>query len=154
MRKKSIDTKWAEQVMANPEEHPVFTFVETRYYLGMWYTEIPLRIHGKGGNMTMQVFRKLDEPTTWTVIYRNRYYNAGPEESAWAGKDEKNWHRATITGEEAEILTKINLLMKAMTFTHETGEPFIIRGNGEKAIQKIIDGKAPEWMQMQTQTAE
>lgn len=98
------------KVMADdPEGSKGFVIVPTRYYLGMWFIELPeplCRYGAKAGDVTMLVFRKLDEPTTWCLKYRHRYYLGPDPGNPYSGDDRRSWYWGTITDITEEELDR------------------------------------------------
>lgn len=144
MTKKEIQKLKADgdAAMADPEHSAIFIFSPERYYLGMWFAGF------KNGDVTMQVFRKLDEPTTWSILYRYRHYVT---EGIWDGQDQKQWGGGKSKGKsesEIEEIVKefVGMAAKASGLEVEL-QPFMIRGNGDKAIELIM-ANPPEWMHM------
>jgi hypothetical protein len=92
---------------ALPWDTTCIVFVEGRYYLGMWFMEVP---SGKewpnGGNILAQCWRYENTGTEWIVTFRFRYY-ADSSGKVWKSGDKKSWYAGKLSGDESTILKQM-----------------------------------------------
>jgi hypothetical protein len=128
-----------------------FVFVSERYYLGMWYLEIPdSPAIPHGGNLTIQCWRYDATPLEWIITWRFRYYNS---DDIWNSNDDKSWYASKFSGDEpaaeknlAGWLTELS----GLTGLFFVASPppvhsLIFKGDSEKALS-IIAREKPFWL--------
>jgi len=136
---------------------PCFVFVEGRYYLGMWFIEIPLgREYPHGGNITIQCWRYSATPLEWVFTFRFRRY-ADASGKIWESSDHKSWHAVKQSGDEAMIEKRgaeiTNCIAGAtglyFLITPPKIHTLIFKGDSEKALAIAVQEK-PFWLHMKT----
>ena len=140
---------------ALPWDTACFIFVPGRYYLGMWFIQVP---QGKewpnGGNITAQCWRYETTLTEWIVTYRFRYY-ADQSGKVWESGDRKSWWAAKISGDEATIEKQMATLADTVSgltglffiTTPPTVHALIFKGDSKKAL-RLVARRKPFWMHM------
>lgn len=77
------------------EEIP-FQIMPGRYFHAMIYLPVPpSEDHIMGGNLNGLIWRLEDEPESWRVVYRFRWYKSTRIESEESG-DDFHWHRIHV----------------------------------------------------------
>ena len=127
-------------------------FKEGRYYLAMWYLEVPAKIlRPLGGNSMLIAWREAKRERLWRIQHRNRYY-CGEEKTiatALNSGDRFCWHEYEMTGDEAYVSVKASQLFEAIRRTAGIpNEPqtFLIQGDVAKFNLLIESGQGPEWL--------
>lgn len=144
-----------ELMEQEPEAGPPFMLVPGRWYAAMWSVGIPDQVsrHGKGGDITLMVWRKDDEPRCWHILYRFRHYK---NEKVWSGEDTKKWYKLVAennTQEEAEA----GVVAMLSTVSLMSGKPLEclrLNGSSEVFFRLAQSGQLPDWLHMQTQRSE
>ena len=122
-------------------------FVPDRYYLGLFYLDLPRTPKNPhGGNITFQIWRMADEPSHWHVTYRFRYYvddSGNPD-----APDRRTWWHMETDGDEATIQDKFQKVVFAWSgITSTKASAFFIRGDADKAIH-LLRTSPPDWLHM------
>lgn len=116
-----------------------------RYYLFQFFINVTPECHPpNGGDLMGIVWREEDQPTTWNMDYRHRYYE---DDKVWGSEDRKSWYECRgLEMPEAEVLEKIKTVVEM--WGHLGGsEPdyFMIQGNSEKWFE-LMRANPPPWM--------
>jgi len=87
------------------EATPGFAFVEGYYFSIMGFIAIPAKdsMLGKGGNLTVLLYRKLATPTRWYMKYRFRHYHGPAMDDP---KDIRNWNFAAFNSDEGTAVKR------------------------------------------------
>lgn len=131
-------------------------FIPGRYYSRMFFFNFPKWENPPhGGDVTGYLWRRDDDPRTWFLRWRFRYYAGG---RIFDGKDTKNWYRCEIKEEnEALVVAKAmsGFGLIANVLADQKLEEFIIQGDYQKAINLMQNELTrPKWMHMKIMPAE
>ncbi len=131
-------------------KQPIFEIVPGRYYLCVASVGIPdnLSMFGKGGDITLMLWRNENEPTVWHMPLRFRHYK---DMRVFNSDDVKKVRQMRMEGDQAAVELKFQEALKAVSFG-ERAEIFWIRGD-EKAFHEALETRPPDWMHKQTRKA-
>jgi hypothetical protein len=139
-----------------PWNEPCFVFVTGRYYLGMWYMEIPRNKEWPaGGNFTAQCWRYNDgTEVQWIFTFRFRYY---ADSDPWSGRDRKSWYAGKLFGTEDQIekiAGEFTTYVAGLTGVYVLADPppvhsLIFKSESEKALD-VLEREKPFWMHIKT----
>jgi hypothetical protein len=132
-----------------PWDYPGMVVCPGRYYLTVYYLEIPAaKEFPMGGNLCGLVWRFAEE-----AAYRHRYYF---EKEVWGNKDKRSWYVVRLRGTEPEVESQTEQLfelIKGMAksyFSSETPslERLVIKGDDD-AFARVYEEQKPSWMDRQ-----
>lgn len=127
-------------------------FKEGRFYLAMWYVDVPPPLHPpKGGNWMACAWHEESEPNKWIVDYRHRYYHKDEigRVNFNGSKDSFHWYRIRYTGTEEGVINAMEKMIAILgVTTGEVPEIFWIRGDIHKFVERVQTDR-PHWLHMQ-----
>lgn len=90
-----------------PWNAPGFFFTEGRYYLGMWFIDIPTNENHIFGNDTALLAWRPDDwpPNEWVLTFRHSYKNSS---NLGDTADKKNWNVVKVTNATKEQIKQRN----------------------------------------------
>lgn len=137
-----------------PCEETPFLFKEGRYYHSMFYMQIPkCEDYLLGGNVCGLLWRLDDEPSSWRLTYRYRYYNSPDPHDK---RDKWSWYGLHIpeSGKKpSDIVTLFQGVIgyaARMSFREsedlDTGfDTVVIEGDSERALE-ILFAQRKDWL--------
>lgn len=132
-----------------------FEFRPGRFYLGMWYLDVPPALHPPhGGNLTALVWKESGATNGWVLQYRHRYYaNRTDPPGMTPSNDRFSWYRTSpmdITAAHAiEAMTRFFHMIfgNIPELAGTKPDVFWIRGDRMRFFQLTRDSKTrPYWM--------
>jgi hypothetical protein len=114
------------------------TFEEGRFYVGLWYLELPNRLSkfGKGGNLLGVLWRPDESVEDWHFQYRFRHF---ADERLHDSADELHCYHLQPRGPEEKVRSGAE---KALTIAAMIGGNLVltyieVRGDMEAVLEKI-----------------
>lgn len=133
----------------DPEDRAVFAFGPGRYYVAMWFCNLP--VGGQGGDITALLWRKDDEPVKWTMQWRFRYYKS---DKIWGSGDRKRWGYAELVGPESEVTAKAELTWASLAM-HAGRKLHKLAIEGDSAaFFTAVKRDKPDWLHVGIPDAE
>lgn len=128
---------------------PCLCLIPGRYYSRFFFFNFPKDVNPPyGGDVTGFLWCRQDDPRTWYLLWRFRYY-AGKR--LWSGEDRRSWYGSTLKDmDEAQAAEKIVMGFGLISMVAEQKmDVFVIEGDHDRASRLMADPLTrPFWMHM------